>query len=292
MKKRLIFDFLFFILFAFIILNPVTNAIETEVHIIFEFTDYLKEYKYTGVTILHDRLYIPLGQVTVIEGYILDWDTNSKILTITISETSPLNLSKKRVIIQNNLKTPTCYSINENPYYFIEKESGLPLRVIFEPLCQIKWERNGNIHTVFACENPFYNRVKLLPQSSEIIINYELHKLNSGLIKQSKEVFISLREFIELMKGEIKYNPTSQYNSPEIIIKPVNINKEIKIYPQLNKAILINEDNEIREINFLNNLINKNGSYFIGLNDIISILEAEKHTYLDSDINTYFNFEF
>ena len=207
-----------------------------------------------------------------------------------------LEKQKIRIEVTNDVNA---YYINEIKYYLLicdmTNKQGFPknwisVRGLLEPFFKLNWNPESKIVEIY--DNPFYNRVKLLPQSSEIIINYELHKLNSGLIKQNKEVFISLREFIELMKGEIKYNPTSQYNSPEIIIKPVNINKEIKIYPQLNKAILINEDNKIREINFLNNLINKNGSYFIGINDIISILEAEKHTYLDSDINTYFNFEF
>ena len=207
-----------------------------------------------------------------------------------------LEKQKIRIEVTNDVNA---YYINEIKYYLFSCDmtdnQGFPknwisVRGLLEPFFKLNWNPESKIVEIY--DNPFYNRVKLLPQSSEIIINYELHKLNSGLIKQNKEVFISLREFIELISGKIEYNPTSQYNSPEIIIKPVNINKEIKIYPQLNKAILINEDNKIREINFLNNLINKNGSYFIGINDIISILEAEKHTYLDSDVNTYFNFEF
>ena len=207
-----------------------------------------------------------------------------------------LEKQKIRIEVTNDVNA---YYINEIKYYLLicdmTNKQGFPknwisVRGLLEPFFKLNWNPESKIVEIY--DNPFYNRVKLLPQSSEIIINYELHKLNSGLIKQNKEVFISLREFIELISGKIEYNPTSQYNSPEIIIKPVNINKEIKIYPQLNKAILINEDNKIREINFLNKLINKNGSYFIGINDMISILEAEKHTYLDSDINTYFNSEF
>ena len=189
------------------------------------------------------------------------------------------------------------YCINRTDYYFIhapqnkEDRTLISLRGVLEPLFELQYKPETRVVEIYY--NPFYNRVKFLPQSSEIIINYELHKLNSGLIKQNKEVFISLREFIELISGKIDYNPASQYNSPEIVIKPANINKEIRIYPKIDKAILINSDSqEKREITFTKSMINKNGSYFIGLNDIISILEAEKHTYLDSEINTYFNFEF
>ena len=203
---------------------------------------------------------------------------------------------KIRIEVTDDFNT---YYINGINYYLFRcdmtdkqrfPKNWISVRGLLEPFFKLNWNPESKIVEIY--DSPIYNRVKLLPQSSEIIINYELHKLYTGLIKQNKEVFISLREFIELINGKIEYNSTSQYNSPEIAIKPVNIKKEIKIYPELNKAILINEDNKIREINLLNNLINKNGSYFIGINDIISILEAKRHTYLDSDINTYFNFEF
>ncbi len=295
--KKLSILFFVFIFFTLNILNvnPVICEDETEVPIILRLTNgnYLREYKYPAAIISRKRLYIPLGQVTLIEGYTLEWDAYSKELTITITEYSPFNLLKKRVVIRYNLKKSTTYLINEVPYYFIEEGRGIPIRVILEPLYKVQWEKNGDTHIIWAYENEFYNRVKLLPKSSEVIINYELHKLNSGLIKQNEEIFVSLREFIELMKGKIEYNPTSEYNSPEIAIKPANIDKEIKIYPKIGKAVLINNDSkEEKEITFTKKMISRNSSYFIGVDDLISILQAEKHTYLDSDVNVYFNFEF
>jgi hypothetical protein len=246
--------------------------------------------------------------ITELTGANVDWiegKDSDIIATISINFPSDVfgkehkNVSINCFLIRGS-DTQSAYQqfiIDKTDYYFIQapqykenSKSFISLRGVLEPLFELQYKPETRVIEIY--NNPFYNRVKLLSQSSEIIINYELHKLNSGLIKQNKEVFISLREFIELISGKIEYNPTSQYNSPEIIIKPVNIKKEINIYPQLNKAILINEDNQIKEINFLNKLINKNGSHFIGINDMISKLEAKRHNYLDSDINAYFNFEF
>jgi len=187
------------------------------------------------------------------------------------------------------------YTINNTEYYSLYSPNtiatNISIRATLEPIFEIKWIPETRVIEIY--DNPYYNRVKLLSKSSEAIINYELHKLNSGLIKQNEEIFIPLREFIELMKGKIEYSQTSEYNSPKIIIKPANIDKEIKIYPKIGKAVLTNnESKEEKEITLTKKMISRNGSYFIGVDDLISILQAEKHTYLDSDVNVYFNFEF
>lgn len=204
-----------------------------------------------------------------------------------------------KIKIINDYKTKCqfqYYCINDIEYYVLcypidSKRFWVSIRGVLEPSFDIRWD--GEEKTVLIYSELHLLRVKLLPESSEVIINYELHKLKRGLIKQNKEVFVPLREFIELMKGEITYSPISEFNSPEIIIKPTNINKEIKLYPQIDKAILISNDSkEKREIILTKKIINRNGSYFIGVNDLILLLQAEKHIYLDSDVNIYFNFEF
>jgi len=264
-------------------------------------TEILKE-KIDG-KLCKGRIFINYREVVVsILDPVMKWNSEKKEFTIIIGDEKLIHPKGDVTIITYNLIERDIFLINGYPYYYIDSECvesysklNLPIRVILEPFYQIKWGRNGNIDTVWAYENRFYNRVKLLSKSSEVIINYEPQKLKSELIKQNKEVFIPLREFIELMEGKIEYNPISEYNSPEVLIKPANIKRDIKIYPQLNKAILINRDNETsyeKEIIFSNKLINKKGSYFIEANDLILVLQAEKHTYLDSDINIYFNFEF
>jgi hypothetical protein len=205
-----------------------------------------------------------------------------------------------KVKIINDYKTKCqfqYYYINDIEYYVFlyypidSNRFWVSIRGVLEPSFDIKWNREEK--TVLIYNEIHLSRVKLLSKSSEVIINYELHKLNSGLIKQNEEIFIPLREFIELMKGKIEYNPTSEYNSPKIIIKLANIDKEIKIYPKIGRAVLTNNDSkEEKEITFTKKMISRNGSYFIGVDDLISILQAEKHTYLDSDVNVYFNFEF
>jgi len=214
----------------------------------------------------------------------------------------PISVKKSTIKIKivNNYKTGyqlQCYNVNKIEYYTLlygpidSRHFWISIRSVLEPLFKIGWDQEKKIVLIY--NEVYFYRTKLLSESSEVIINYELHKLKRGLIKQNKEVFVPLREFIELMKGEITYSPISEFNSPEIIIKPTNINKEIKLYPQIDKAILISNDSkEKREIILTKKIINRNGSYFIGVNDLILLLQAEKHIYLDSDVNIYFNFEF
>lgn len=258
--------------------------------------------------IYKDRAFTTPGIFAELTGARIDWlESNDPNLIATISINFPSEIFGKQ---RNNLSIncflirsfeTQCivqkYCINRTDYYFIDASKNkedrtlVSLRGALEPLFELQYLPETRAIEIY--DNPQYNRVKLLTQSSEVIINYELHKLKSGLIHQNKEVFVPLREFIELMKGKIEYNPTSQYNSPEIVVKPANIEIEIKIYPLLNKADLIQRNTtEKREIIFKKKMINRNGSYFIEVNDLISVLQAEKHTYLDSDINIYFNFEF
>jgi hypothetical protein len=120
-----------------------------------------------------------------------------------------------------------------------------------------------------------------------------LHQLKTKLNKQNEEVFVPLQEFFELIHGQVEYHETSEYGSLEIQIIPANLNSVIALYPEKNQAILFDNDtNEKEFISLPHQLLQENGSYFMGVTDLILVLQAEKDTYLDSDINTYFNFKF
>ena len=166
--------------------------------------------------------------------------------------------------------------INDLPYYYLDKSlitvkdrAYAPIRVLLEPICQVQFIRTEQTDTIHAKENEIYNRVKILAADSEIIINYKLYQLKTKLIQQNEEVFVPLREFIELINGRLEYHETSEYGSPEIKILPANINKVIALYPEKNQAILLNNDTKEEEfMKLTQQLLQKNGSYFMGVTDL------------------------
>ncbi len=166
--------------------------------------------------------------------------------------------------------------INDLPYYYLDKSlitvkdrAYAPIRILLEPLCQVQFIRTEQTDTIHAEENEIYNRVKILAADSEIIINYKLYQLKTKLIQQNEEVFVPLREFIELINGRLEYHETSEYGSPEIKILPANINKVIALYPEKNQAILLNNDTKEEEfMKLTQQLLQKNGSYFMGVTDL------------------------
>lgn len=236
-----------------------------------------------------DRYYIQVRTITETLGLKASWDSKKREFSI-----HQLNSTVSAKF------DDSIWYINGLPYYYVDQaflvdgnRTYAPIRMILEPIYQIQFEREEDSDTITATENQFYNRTKILTESSEIIINYQLHKFKNGFIQQDHEVFVSLREFIALMERKITYNVKSEYDSPEIIIQPAYINHEIKLYPRIDKALLIHHDSEERkEVILAKEIMSRNGSYFIGVNDLIRILQAESHSYLDSDVNTYFTFEF
>ena len=244
----------------------------------------------TQALLISDRYYIPLGEITERLGLGVAWDSDEQELTI-----QQLNDVKLRGRLDDSV-----WYINDLPYYYLETSlitvkdrAYAPIRVLLEPICQVQFIRTEQTDTIHAKENEIYNRVKILAADSEIIINYKLHSLTTKLIQENEEVFVPLREFIELIHGQLEYHETSEYGSPEIKILPANINRVIALYPEKNQAILFNNDtNEKEFITLPQQLLQKNGSYFLGVTDLILILQAEKDSYSDSDVNTYFNFEF
>ncbi|MCK5848775.1 MAG: hypothetical protein KAH01_06215 [Caldisericia bacterium] len=244
----------------------------------------------TETFIISDRYYVQFGEVTEKLGLRVDWDGDEH--KITIHQLNGMRLSA--------IRDDSVWYINDLPYYYLDKSFFIikgrayaPIRVLLEPICQIQFIRNEQTDTIIAKENNMYYRTKILSEDSEIIINYKLYPLKTDFIKQNKEVFVPLREFVELINGKLEYHQTSEYSSPEIKIIPSAINKEIALYPAKNQAILFNNDTKEEEIiSLTQKLIQRNGYYFIGKNDLILILQAEEDWYLDSDVNTYFNFEF
>jgi hypothetical protein len=244
----------------------------------------------TQTLLISDRYYISLREVTERLGLSVGWDGDERKLTI-----KQLNGMKLMARFDDSV-----WYINEFPYYYLETSlitvndrTYAPIRVLLEPLCQVQFTRTEQTDTIHAIENEMFTRVKILAADSEIIINYKLHSLTTKLIQQNEEVFVPLREFIELIDGRLEYRETSEYGSPEIKIIPANINRVIALYPEKNQAILFNNaTNEKEFITLPQQLLQKNGSYFLGVTDLILILQAEKDSYLDSDVNTYFNFEF
>lgn len=244
----------------------------------------------TQALLISDRYYISLREVTERLGLSVGWDADERKLTI-----QQLNGMKLKARFDDSV-----WYINDLPYYYLETSlitvkdrTYAPIRVLLEPLCQVQFTRTDQTDTIHAEENEIYNRVKILAADSEIIINYKLYQLKTKLIQQNEEVFVPLREFIELINGRLEYHETSEYGSPEIKILPANINRVIALYPEKNQAILVNNDTKEKElVQLTQQLLQKNGSYFMGVTDLILILQAEKDSYLDSDVNTYFNFEF
>lgn len=244
----------------------------------------------TQALLISDRYYIPLGEITERLGLGVAWDSDEQKLTI-----QQLN----NVKIRGRLDDSVWY-INDLPYYYLDKSfiivenrTYAPIRVLLEPLCQVQFSRTEQTDTIHAKENEMFTRVKVLAVESEMIVNYKLHQLKTKLIQQNEEVFVPLQEFIELIHGQVEYHETSEYGSPEIQIIPANLISVIALYPEKNQAILFNHDtNEKEIIQLTQQLLQENGSYFMGVTDLILVLQAEKDTYLDSDINTYFNFEF
>jgi hypothetical protein len=244
----------------------------------------------TQALLISDRYYISLREVTERLGLSVGWDADERKFTI-----HQLNGRKLMAKFDDSV-----WYINEFPYYYLDKSlitvndrSYAPIRVLLEPLCQVQFTRTEQTDTIHAKENGIFNRVKILPTDSEIIINYKLHQLKTKLIKQNEEVFVPLQEFIELIHGQVEYHETSEYGNPEIQIIPANLNSVIALYPEKNQAILFDNDtNEKEFISLPHQLLQENGSYFMGVTDLILVLQAEKDTYLDSDVNTYFNFEF
>jgi len=277
-------------LFIFFLWHTVGLAQERTLHVMINTTETNESFVVSQYYLASDRYYIQIRTITETLGLKVSWDHKKR--EYSIHQLNGMKLSAKL--------DDTTWHINGLPYYCIDQaflangnKTYAPIRMILEPMYQIQFEREEYGDTIIATENQFYNRIKILTESSEIIINYELHKLKNGFIQQDHEVFVSLREFIVLMEGRITYNVTSEYDSPEIIIQPANTNHEIKLYPKIDKAILIHHDSEERkEVILTKKIMNRNGSYFIGINDLITVLQAERHSYLDSNVNTYFNFEF
>ncbi|MDD4029709.1 MAG: stalk domain-containing protein [Caldisericia bacterium] len=244
----------------------------------------------TQALLISDRYYISLREVTERLGLSVGWDGDERKLTI-----QQLNGMKLMARFDDSV-----WYINDLPYYcldksfiIIENRTYAPIRVLLEPICQVQFIRAEQTDTIHAKENEIYNRVKILAADSEIIINYKLHSLTTKLIQQNEEVFVPLRDFIELIDGRLEYHETSEYGSPEIKILPANMNRVIALYPEKNQVILLNNDTKEEEfMKLTQQLLQKNGSYFMGVTDLILILQAEKDSYLDSDVNTYFNFEF
>jgi len=277
-------------LFISFLWHTVGLAQERTLHVMINTTETNKSFVVSQYYLASDRYYIQLRTFTETLGLKTSWDSKKREFSISL-----LNGMKLSAKLDN-----TTWHINDLPYYCIDQaflangnKTYAPIRMILEPIYQIQFERKEDSDTIIATENQFYNRTKILTESSEIIINYELHKLKNGFIQQDHEVFVSLREFISLMEGKITYNAKSEYDSPEIIIQPAHINHEIKLYPKIEKATLIQHNSEeSKEVVLSSKIMNRNGSYFIGINDLITILQAERHSYLDSNVNTYFNFEF
>ncbi len=233
----------------------------------------------TQAFLISDRYYISLGEITERLGLDVAWDSDEQKLTI-----QQLNDVKLRGRLDDSV-----WYINDLPYYYLDKSfivvenrTYAPIRVLLEPLCQVQFTRTEQTDTIHAKENEIYNRVKIFAVESEIIINYKLYQLKTKLIKQNEEVFVPLQEFIELIHGQVEYHETSEYGNPEIQIIPANLNSVIALYPEKNQAILFDNDtNEKEFISLPHQLLQENGSYFMGVTDLILVLQAEKDTYLD-----------
>jgi len=258
---------------------------------------------FNHANIIEGRILIPLRPLVEIFGTKVDWNPSPNSqgdgrITLTFYDnieiySLPIPVTVIEISFQDQSRKQVA-SINSQEYYFFStqqsvfKEQGRiisPYRWIVEAFLEVEW--NAKNYQVELYANPYFHRVKFHHPSQSLILNYVSHNFPLLLDTEHTLPYYPLKGFFSHLKAEIDASDLSE----QILITSTKSRKSIQVFPKQNKAIIKSIRGDTYEITFQHSLKIQNEEIYITQEDFINLLDAEIHSYADSDVSLYLTFE-